>query len=131
MAFSLKLAAFLSISACSLAWAQGTPIADPTRPPAAFSAAAGGAAVAQGEAAGGRLSSVLLPRRGGKPSAVIDGKNVRLGEKIGDSRLVRVTETEVTLAGPAGKETLLLTPDVVKKTLVTQKTARQRKKETP
>lgn len=132
MALSLKLAAIVSILAsCGSALAQSASIADPTRPPVAFTAAAGGAPLLQGEPAGGRLSAILIPRRGGKPNAVIDGKVVRLGDKIGDSRLVGVTETEVELAGPAGKETLYLTPDAVKKKLVSQKTARQRKKETP
>ena len=89
------------------------PLLDPTRPPAGVldSADAGGMA---GENAGGPvLQSVLIPRQG-KPLAVIDGQTVRLGQRFGEARLIRVNEHEVVLDGPQGVERLQLTPGIEK-----------------
>ena len=46
--------------------------------------------------------------------AVIGGQQVRLGEKYGESRLVRLNEREAVLDGPSGIEYLPLTPGVEK-----------------
>lgn len=120
----------LVLFCCGQAMAQGSAtVADPTRPPAAFSGGVTVTGEAAADAGGSRLRSVKLPKRG-KPSAVIDGKVVYLGGKIGDSKLTRITENEAVLTSQTGKETLYLTPDVSKKP-VAGKTARQRKKETP
>ncbi|MBS1190728.1 MAG: hypothetical protein H6R10_2520 [Rhodocyclaceae bacterium] len=89
--------------------ADTTALVDPTRP-AGVSASAGTSEGAQGE---WRLQSVLSPR-GGRPTAIINGMVVRLGEKIGESRLVRLSETEAVLQGPKGTERLPLTPEVSK-----------------
>ena len=99
------LAAFL---APMPAWAQ-SPLADPTRPPTGVPGA-----MNSDEAAGGPvLQSVLIPRQG-KPLAVIDGHTVRLGQRYGDARLVRVSEHDVVLDGPEGIERLQLTPGIEK-----------------
>lgn len=119
----------LLVSAQALAQnAPSTAVGDPTQPPASFVAAP--AAEGNGGTSGSRLRSIILPRNGGRPAAVIDGQVIRLGEKLGEARLIRLTETRAVLEGPAGKETLYLTPDVTKTPVVT-KTARQRKKELP
>lgn len=109
-AFFAALAPVLLALAAASAQAQAqTPLADPTRPPAGFSEEA-----MPGEAAGGRvLQSVLIPRQG-RPLAVIDGQQVRLGQRYGDARLVRVSEREAVLEGPQGIERLQLTPGVEK-----------------
>ena len=64
-------------------------MADPTRPP--------GNVVMDSQAAvdvsGPVLQSVLIPKKG-RPVAVIGGQQVRLGEKYGESRLVRLSERE-------------------------------------
>ena len=87
-------------------------VADPTRPPAGMVSAP-----ESGEGGGMPpakvLQSVLMPKNG-KPVAIIGGQAVRLGEKHGDSRLVRLTEREAVLEGPSGVERLLLTPEVEK-----------------
>lgn len=93
----------------ALPFAARAQIADPTRPPAGVLDAAGEA----GAAAGPVLQSVLIPKNG-RPLAVIDGQQVRLGERYGESRLVKLTEREAVLDGPAGIERLRLTPDVEK-----------------
>ena len=107
MADRLKHALFALFALAALlpaARAQA-PLADPTRPPANV------LAPEAGEASGPVLQSVLIPKRG-KPLAVIGGQQVRLGERYGDSRLVKLTEREAVLEGPAGVARLLLTPGV-------------------
>jgi MSHA biogenesis protein MshK len=63
------------------------------------------------------LQSVFLPRKG-KPFAVIGGQTVKLGEMYGDSRLVKLSEREAVLDGPAGIESLLLTPGIEKTNII-------------
>jgi len=126
MAFHLNLFLWALCSA-GAALAQS---ADPTRPPPAFIGAAGTVAGGGAEPVGNRLTSVVIARQGSRSRAVIDGQVLRRGDRIGDSRLIRITETQVELAGPNGRETLYLTPGIGK-TRVVDKTVRQRKKETP
>jgi len=91
--------------------------ADPTRPPAAWLDQPGAVQAAGGEGGGLRLQSVLMPQRG-KPVAVIGGKTVTVGGRIGDARLVSLTEREAVLQGPDGVTHLYLTPDVKKQMIV-------------
>lgn len=87
------------------------PLPDPTRPPPGVAGLSG---LAEERASDGPvLQSVLIPGQG-KAMAVISGKQIRLGEKYGDSRLVRVSEGEALLEGPSGRERLLLTPGIEK-----------------
>lgn len=92
------------------AQAETALLADPTRP-AGFSA---GPSAAEGGEGGLRLQSVVSPR-GGRPMAIISGQMVSLGQKLGDARLIRLSETEAVLRGPKGTERLFLIPDVSKK----------------
>jgi len=89
--------------------------ADPTRPPAAWLEQPG--AVQAAEGGGLRLQSVLMPQRG-KPVAIIGGKTVTVGGRVGDARLVSLTEREAVLQGPDGVTRLYLTPDVKKQMIV-------------
>lgn len=91
--------------------------ADPTRPPAAWLEQPGVEQAAGGEGGGLRLQSVLLPQRG-KPVAIIGGKTVTVGGRVGDARLVSLTEREAVLQGPDGVTHLYLTPDVKKQMIV-------------
>ncbi len=100
-------------------------LADPTRPPVA---AMGGDFASGADAATSRLTSVVLPRHGGRPSAVISGQVVQLGGMVGEARLVRVTESEAVLEGPEGLERLYLTPEIDKKMNV-NKAAQRRKRD--
>ena len=117
------LASALFMAASALAQADAAALADPTRPPPAF---AGEVSAAEGSGTS-RLTSVILPK-GGRPMAVIGGEMVPLGGRVGESRLVRLSETEAVLEGPGGIERLFLTPDVEKKMNVT-KAAKRRTKE--
>lgn len=100
--------------------------ADPTRPPVGVVM---DSASASAEATGPVLQSVLIPKKG-RPVAVISGQQVRVGERFGESRLVRVNEREAVLDGPAGVEHLLLTPGVEKVAIrqVTQARSKERMK---
>jgi MSHA biogenesis protein MshK len=93
--------------------------ADPTRPPANWMAQAEGAVDGGDGAAGAlRLQSVLMPQ-GGRPVAVIGGKTVVLGGKLGGATLVRLNEREAVLQGADGVTHLYLTPDVQKQMIMT------------
>jgi MSHA biogenesis protein MshK len=98
-----------------------TALSDPTRPPLAFSSPTTDA----GPLAGPVLQSVKIPKKG-KPLAVIGGQQVRLGEFYGDSRLIRLTEREAVLQGPAGTERLMLTPGIEKTNIITKSPAAKR-----
>lgn len=111
LTFILCSAFLLGAGASSLALAQsaGSVLPDPTRPPAAFYAPAETSA----EVTGPVLQSVVIPAKG-RPVAVIGGQEVKLGGRYGESRLIRLTEREAVLEGPAGIERLQLTPGVEK-----------------
>lgn len=88
---------------------------DPTRPPASILAPV----VATGDEAphSAGLQSILLPkpRSGSKPRAIIHGQTVEIGGRVGEARLVHLTETTAVLQGPEGREVLHLVPqDMVK-----------------
>jgi len=103
------LAWCLGISFAGLAVAQTAPLADPTRPPGA-----GADSVAEAAAPDAtRLQSVLIsPTR---RIAVIDGKAVALGGRIGDATLETVTESAAVLRYADRRETLWLMPGVDKR----------------
>lgn len=112
----MRLIAFALMLLTNAALAQS---ADPTRPPANWlSPAASVGQVADGASGGLRLQSVLMPQ-GGKPVAVIGGKMVVLGGKVGGATLVRLNEHEAVLQGADGVTHLYLTPDVQKQMIVT------------
>ena len=103
------LAWCLGISFAGLAVAQTAPLADPTRPPGA------GAESAADVAAPGatRLQSVLIsPTR---RIAVIDGKAVAIGGRIGTATLESITESAAVLRYADRRETLRLMPAVDKR----------------
>lgn len=101
-------ALFAGSSASQAALAQ--PLGDPMRPPAAVAAPP-----EPGEASktAARLQSVLISP--GRRVAVIDGRLVRVGERVGDATLVAISESQVVLQGPGGRETLKLIPVIEKK----------------
>lgn len=105
------LGALLAGSSASQA-ALAQPLGDPMRPPAmpgpSPSEAAGEAAPAAA-----RLQSVLLSP--GRRVAVIDGRVVKVGERVGDATLIAISASEVVLQRADGRETLKLNPGVEKK----------------
>ena len=104
--------ALLPVAAWPAAHAQ-TGLADPTRPP---SVVAGASSDGGPRAAESRLQSVLIsPTR---RLAVIDGRTVALGEKVGEATLVQVAETQVTLKLGNELKTLELFPAIQRKAQV-------------
>lgn len=100
------LCALAAVSINAPAAAQALP--DPTRPPPE-------AAIASGETSappvseGPQLQSVLVGEHG-REVAVIDGKTVRVGEKIDGALLVRVGKNEAVLQRGATRVVLHLFP---------------------
>ncbi len=86
-------------------------VQDPTRPPDFLQVPADGSAAAMPTETG--VQTVIL-RPGGKAAAVINGQQVVVGGKLGDKRVVRITEREVVLKGASGTETIKVTPAVEK-----------------
>lgn len=89
---------------------------DPTRPPAGWLQNSPDAGAVEDEG-GLRLQSILWPQRG-KPVAIIGGATVPLGGRLGEARLIRLSEHEAVLQGPEGLTRLYLTPDVKKQMIV-------------
>ena len=110
LAFGAALCA-LTAGAC----AQTAALPDPTRPPTSISVPSADAEALSGPV----LQSVMIPKKG-KPVAIIGGKQVRLGELYGESRLIKLTEREAVLEGPAGIEHLMLTPGIEKTNIITK-----------
>lgn len=84
---------------------------DPTRPPAELSMPQGSAGALA--PSGPQLQSVQISAH--QRSAMISGQHVKVGDKIGDARVVMITENEVVLKGGNGLQTLKLFPDVGKR----------------
>lgn len=114
-------------------------VPDPTRPPAEFlqlDQANGGAGGGAGPVSNQNLYSssglqaVVLHGQGGKPVAIINGETVRLGAKVGEAKLVSVTESSAVLQGPNGREVLRMTPQIEKKFAVEPSAARSKNRKT-
>lgn len=94
---------------------------DPTRPPASIGKAEQGNVTP--EVAGIVLQSVLISS--GRRVAVISGQNVKLGEKFGDARVVKITESEVVLKNGKDTQILKLFPDIEKRRVSTKSRAKR------
>ena len=137
------LGAWIVCAAATSAWGSSLP--DPTRPSIATTPSApeggtagkpaasagtgtagagttgagttGAAASTDSTEASSGLSSVIL-RKGAKPAAIIDGQYVELGGKVGERKVVSITEGEVILKSTVEKEVLRLTPGIEKRPIV-------------
>lgn len=89
---------------------SGENLTDPTRPPASLRSGVEGGH--QTVSSGPVLQSVLISS--GRKVAIIGGQTVNLGEKFGDARVTKITESEVTLTGSNGVQTLKLFPGLEK-----------------
>ena len=101
------VAALFGVASMPLARAADLP--DPTRPPAAQRPGPGGSAPAASASAAPVLQSVLIGE-GRKPSAIINGRLLQLGDAYDEMRLTRVDETGAVLTGARGRTVLALTP---------------------
>ena len=114
------LVSFAFGSAISIGVAGELP--DPTRPPAALRPAAPTGAAAMPSPPPLVLQSVLIGE-GRKPTAIINGRVVELGESFDGLKLVRVFDQGALLAGPGGATTLALTPGSEKVAVATPPSA--------
>ncbi|HLA35418.1 MAG TPA: hypothetical protein VJ001_11200 [Rhodocyclaceae bacterium] len=86
-------------------------VPDPTRPATLSATAPTPGGVDPTLAAGSGLQAVILKRHGGgKSAAVIDGRYVELGGKVGERRVRKITENSVVLQGERDAEVLKLIP---------------------
>ena len=105
---SARLASFIvAFAALSALQAGAQALVDPTRPPNAPTGESD--AAAQG---GTQLQSILIATN--RRLAIINGATVALGGMVGEAKVVRITETEVTLQKGDETEVLKLYPGVDK-----------------
>lgn len=86
---------------------------DPTRPPASHGASGNDGATGAAPVSVPVLQSVLISP--GRMVAIISGQTVKLGDQIGDARVIKITETEVVLRNGKDLQTLKLFPNIEKK----------------
>lgn len=82
---------------------------DPTRPAAASELFSNGLSA---PASGPVLQSIMLSAS--RRNVVISGMLLSAGEQFGDMKVIRISENEVELDGPEGKQILKLLPAVEK-----------------
>lgn len=85
--------ACLALALLLPAWPLAAQQRDPTQPPAAASQPEAGGA--NGGAASGRSMTLIV--RDGKPYLVVDTRLYAQGQMVGKAKIMRITETEVTL----------------------------------
>jgi MSHA biogenesis protein MshK len=107
----VTMAAICLLASLSDGLVQAVELADPTRPPASL--APDGSQYGDKPAGEPQLQSVLISpiRR----IAVISGQTVALGEKFGEARVEKITETEVVLRNGQDMQVLKLFPNVEKR----------------
>ncbi|MCX7156849.1 MAG: hypothetical protein NTW45_10470 [Rhodocyclales bacterium] len=86
-------------------------VPDPTRPAGIVAAPDGGEGVAAPVESG--VQTVIL-RPGGKSAAVINGQYVEVGDRLGDKRVLKISESEIVLKGESGREVIKVTPAIEK-----------------
>ena len=96
------------LGVCAAFSAAAQALRDPTRPPMVDPNSGGEAAPAVQ-----RLQSTLLSK--GRRLAIIDGRTVALGDKVGDATLVALSESEAVLRRGDELERLRLLPGTDKK----------------
>lgn len=79
-------------------------LSDPTRPPGASA----GGENDDGGGSGGHLQSVILS--GGRKLAIIDGVAYKVGERVGDARVLSIDAEVVRLRDAQGVQVLRLSP---------------------
>lgn len=94
--------------ASSMAPAQ---VADPMRPPEGVAAAADGGSAAPPLQSG--VQTVIV-RPKGKSVALINGKQVSVGDTLGDKKVVKISEKEIVLKAAGGREVIKVMPSIEK-----------------
>lgn len=103
-----RAAAFVFVLYGIVAGAENLP--DPTRPPASLGIAPDG--TTSDSNPGPRLQSVLIAP--GRRVAIVSGKTVEVGGKVGGATVAAISEGEVVLRNGKNLQTLKLFPEVEK-----------------
>lgn len=110
MDFTMRTGALALLLALLLPPAHAQGLVDPTRPPDAPSAGSEPGAIAA--RAVPQLQSVLVASSG-RRVAVIDGRTVRVGDRVGEASVESIGGTIVTLRRGKTLETIRLYPQAV------------------
>ena len=108
--------AFASLAVVVIATLAAAPafgaaeLPDPTRPPTALRRAPGAPAPTVAIKPNAPVLQSVMTGEGRKPSVIINGRSLELGESFDDMKLTRVSETGAVLTGSRGTTTLALTP---------------------
>ncbi len=92
-------------------FADAQALIDPTRPPSAV--ATEDTAMGQISTTGPVVQSVLISSR--RVEAIISGQTVKVGDKVGDAKVVKITENEVVLRNGKDSQELKLFPNIEKR----------------
>lgn len=101
----MAAAAIVACLSCVTLHAQ----TDPTRPPDAIPVSGPSAA----DSDHGELTSILIS--GARAEAVVGGRLVHVGDRIGHAQVVKISESEVTLRDEHGLHALKLFPGIEKR----------------
>jgi MSHA biogenesis protein MshK len=96
-------------------------LSDPTRPPATIAPAQ--EAVADTAAAAPVLQSVLVSSS--RRHAIINGKTVKVGDTVGEAKVVKIAEDEVILHTGKVSQVLKLYPNIEKQSTSERKGAKR------
>lgn len=107
---SVQVAAFIWVWCALIVGAGAQNLPDPTRPPASLGAVLDGAAAESN--LGPRLQSVLIAP--GRRVAIVSGQMVEVGGKVGEAKVVAISESEVVLKNGKDVQILKLFPDIEK-----------------
>lgn len=94
------------LASAGMPWALAENLPDPTRPPAALYAAPG--SLSSAPQSGPVLQSVFISAA--KKTAIINGQELKVGDKLGEARVARIAESEVVLQEGKSTQTLRLFP---------------------
>lgn len=111
----LAIACMSWLGVCHGAIAADPLLADPTRPPDPVRAVAAGqtASAVPGPTVWPHLQSVRLSATGGS-SAVIDGRIVRVGDRVGETTLMAIGPQSIVLRGVGFSQQVALLPGTFK-----------------
>ena len=118
-----------ALLSCSLHGHAQPPLqlADPTRPRSAAEPLAAAPAVSERSAAPSawpKLQSVQIPAQG-EASAMVDGRIVRVGERIGEATLTAIGANSIVLRSARYEQHISLTPGIAKIASVTAQSTPQ------
>ena len=109
---TIALGAMLMACMYAKAMAQSGQLVDPTRPPTALGAPVDATNGEPPVPAGPNLQSILVaPTR---VEAIINGKTVKVGDMVGEAKVIKISDNEVVLRNGKEKQVLKLFENVEK-----------------